>query len=366
MKKFFPFVIFVFVVVTFPSCGKKGPILPPLPKVVQEFEMFEICQRGGILLLEWENPTAYTDGSPLPANSEVEIWIFKREREPAENKMPKPEEFEKGARLLASIKQDEYSKFQARDEEGTVRFQYPYELTPDDFQARSLVFGLRMKTRKKKVSEFSSMRRIRPRILSLPPRAVKTQVFQDRIEVSWAAAERNIDDSSPARYVGFNVYRAEGDAPPRRLNARPVKDRKYDDKEFLVGQTYRYFIRASATESSPDMESDDSEITEVTPEDTFPPAAPSGLISIVAGEFISLTWDENREEDLAGYRVWRKTEGEDEFMLLTPEPIRTNAFNDASVETNKRYHYTVTALDESGNESRKSESVSEIIKEGFE
>ncbi len=366
MKKFFPFLIFVFILITFPSCGKKGPILPPLPKVVQEFEVFEISQRGRKLLLEWENPAAYTDGSPLPATSEVEIWLFKIEGEGAENKTPKPEEFEKGARLLVSIKQEEFSAFQTRAEEGTVRFLYPYELTQNDFQAGSLVFGLKMKTKRKKGSEFSSLLSVKPRILSFPPRAVKAQVFQGRIEVRWAAAEKNIDDSSPARFIGFNVYRAEGDAPPRRLNARPVKNRKYDDKEYLIGKTYRYFIRASATESSPYMESDDSEVIEVSPEDTFPPAAPSGLISIVAGDFISLTWDENREEDLAGYRVWRKTEGEDEFKLLTPEPIRANAFNDASVEANKRYHYAVTAQDGSGNESRKSKSVSEIMKEGFE
>ena len=366
MKKFFPFLIFVFILITFPSCGKKGPILPPLPKVVQEFEVFDINQRGKKLLLEWENPTAYTDGSPLPGDSEVEIWLFKIEGEESENQMPNLEVFEKGAKLLASIKEEETPASEDSPEEEAVRFQYTYELTLNDFQARSLVFGLRMKTKRKKVSEFSALRKIAPRILSLPPRAVKAQVFQDRIEVSWTPAEKNIDDSSPARYVGFNVYRAEGDAPPRRLNVKPVKNQKYEDKDFLIGKTYKYFIRASATETSPDMESDDSEIMEVTTEDTFPPAAPSGLISIVAGEFISLTWDENREEDLAGYRVWRKTEGESEFKPLTPEPIRANAFNDTSVETNKRYYYAVTAQDESGNESQLSKSVSEIIKEEFE
>jgi len=58
-------------------------------------------------------------------------------------------------------------------------------------------------------------------------------------------------------------------------------------------------------------------------------------------------------------------EGEDEFVLLTPQTIAENAFNDATVEKNKRYHYAVTAQDRSGNESRKSRSVSEVIKDGF-
>ena len=89
------------------------------------------------------------------------------------------------------------------------------------------------------------------------------------------------------------------------------------------------------------------------------------MISIAAEGYVSLTWDDNKEADLAGYRVWRRMEGESEFVLLTPQPIRGNAFGDNRVEKNKRYDYAITALDKAGNESPKSESVSEIIKDGI-
>ncbi|UCE21936.1 MAG: hypothetical protein JSV46_06915 [Candidatus Aminicenantes bacterium] len=366
MKKFFPFLIFVFLLIPLTSCGKKGPILPPLPKTIQEVEVFEVSQRGERLFLEWENPTAFVDGSPLPEISEVEIWLFEVEKEGAGNKKPGRDEFEKVAMLFVSFKQEEFSRFRARTEEGSVRFVYPFKLTKKHFQLDSLIFSLRVKAKKRKKSEFSPLLTIRPRMISLPPRAVKAVVFQDRIEVSWMPAERNLDQSSPATFKGFNVYRAEGNAPPRRLNSQLIEDNKYSDKDFLIGNVYRYVIRASATESPPFMESNDSEFLEVKAEDAFPPDVPSGLVSIVAGDYVSLTWDENRDEDLAGYRVWRRMEGEDEFVLLTPQTIAENAFNDKTVEKNKRYYYAVTALDTSGNESRKSESVSEIIKDGFE
>jgi fibronectin type 3 domain-containing protein len=228
-----------------------------------------------------------------------------------------------------------------------------------------MIFSLRVKAKRRKKSEFSPLLTVQPRILSLPPRAVKAAVYQDRIEVSWAPAERNLDQSSPASFKGYNVYRAEGNAPLRRLNSQLVKNNQYSDKDILIGNVYRYIIRASATDSSPFMESDDSELLEVRAEDSFPPAVPSGLVSIVAGDFVSLTWDENRDEDLAGYRVWRRTEGAGEFVLLTPQPIAENAFNDTTIEKNKRYHYAVTAQDSSGNESQKSKSVSEIIKDVY-
>ena len=66
------------------------------------------------------------------------------------------------------------------------------------------------------------------------------------------------------------------------------------------------------------------------------------------------------ESDFSGYRVWRKKEGEEEYRLLTPEAIRENTFTDTSIEKGIRYHYAVTAVDKQGNESERSDSVSEI------
>ncbi len=363
MKKFFPFLVLVFSLFSFPACGKKGPILPPLPRLIQKIEFFEISQRGENLILEWENPTAYIDGSPLSTISEVEIWVFDVGKQEAERENPTPEEFERTARLFASITQEDFSKYQVRTEEGSIQLQVPYTMTQRDYLSERLIFSLRVKAKKRRRSDFSRLLIVRPRMLSLPPQAVKTAVFQDRIEISWTPAEKNIDQSSPARFIGFNLYRAEGEEPLRRLNSQIVKGTKYSDKDFVIGGVYRYSVRASLTESSPFMESDDSGVVEVRAEDTFPPAVPTGLVSIGAEDFISLTWDENRDEDLDGYRVWRKMEGEDEFVLLTPQPIRENAYNDTTAEKNRRYYYAVTATDRSGNESPKSEGVFEIIKD---
>jgi fibronectin type 3 domain-containing protein len=81
--------------------------------------------------------------------------------------------------------------------------------------------------------------------------------------------------------------------------------------------------------------------------------------------FITLIWDAGREKDLAGYKVWRREAGLGQFVPLTPQPILENTHTDTSVEKNKRYEYAITALDRSGNESSKSETVSEIIKDGW-
>jgi len=142
-----------------------------------------------------------------------------------------------------------------------------------------------------------------------------------------------------------------------------VKLEKYDDKNFSFGQTYKYFVRASATDPAPFFESHDSEVVEILTKDTFAPNQPKGLMSVGGMDVIAIRWDENSEEDLDGYRVWRRDEIEKEFRLLTPQPIKENAFSDTAVEKDKRYYYAVTALDKAGNESQKSEIIFDMIRE---
>jgi len=142
-----------------------------------------------------------------------------------------------------------------------------------------------------------------------------------------------------------------------------AQERKFSDRAFQFGKTYRYFVRATLEKSSPFWESDDSATVEVLAEDIFAPVPPSGLVYVVGGNFISISWEENTEQDLAGYRVWRRSEGQEEFILLTPQAIRENIFGDSTVEKNIRYYYAITAQDENGNESKKSESIFKMIKE---
>jgi fibronectin type 3 domain-containing protein len=102
----------------------------------------------------------------------------------------------------------------------------------------------------------------------------------------------------------------------------------------------------------------------VEPKDVFAPAAPAGLTSLAGPDYISLTWDPNPDKDVAGYRVWRRVEGQDEFQELTTALIQETTFQDKSAVKGVRYEYAVTAEDAQGNRSERSASISEQIKEG--
>ena len=55
--------------------------------------------------------------------------------------------------------------------------------------------------------------------------------------------------------------------------------------------------------------SDPSETAKITPKDTFPPAAPSGLRAAAAPSSVELSWERSAEADTAGYRVYRGVPG---------------------------------------------------------
>lgn len=375
MKKFLSLLFFFSLLLLLTSCGKKGPIQPPVVKVPQKIEDFEAKQQGDKIILRWKNPLSYSDGSPLPEIKEIEIWLLEESRESKESveesslqqreTPPKIslEDFKKKSRLEKIIKKEKFPEHRPKYSKDALEFGYLYKLLEENFTLKCLIFALRVKDRRGKLSEFSKLLSVKPRIVPLPPQEVQSALYQDRIEIHWKEPERNIDNSSPAKVKGYHIYRRKEGELFSRLNSSVIKENKFSDTDFLFGETYYYMVRASLTESPPFWESAGSGTTEVLAEDIFAPQAPSGLISVAGEDFVSLSWDINKEKDLQGYKVWRKEEGQEEYILLTPQPIQENIYNDYAVEKSRIYHYAITAQDINGNESEKSETLSEEIKE---
>ena len=353
MKKFFSVFLASNLMLFCFCCGKKGNILPPLVRFPQTAENVRVVQKADQIILTWQNPTAYEDGSTLSVIEKIEIWVLERKAaEEAETAEILVEEYEQTAELLATITEDQIQKSMI----------YSYDLSGKDYLSKKYTFSLRVKD-KKRYSPFSVLVSLKPMILPLPPTEVVAAVFPDRIEITWNPPLENRDQSSPSNVKGYNIYRSEGETEPQHLNAGLTEGEKYEDRNFVFGQTYRYFVRASATDTSPYFESEDSEGMEILTKDTFAPEPPKGLISVAGQTVLAISWDANAEDDLDGYRVWRREEGATEFTLLTPDPIKESAYNDRAVEKGKMYAYAVTALDKDGNESQKSKTISDRIRE---
>ncbi len=126
---------------------------------------------------------------------------------------------------------------------------------------------------------------------------------------------------------------------------------EYIDAEAQYGSQYRYQLIAVLKTA----ESEPSPIVTITPKDEFPPAVPAGLTSLAGLNTIELSWDRNTEEDLKGYRMYRALDA----GLFQPiaDLLEGPAYSDKAIMPGKKYRYAVSAIDQSGNESTKSEPI---------
>ena len=95
------------------------------------------------------------------------------------------------------------------------------------------------------------------------------------------------------------------------------------------------------------------------PQDTTPPAAPTGLRANVVDASVFLNWDDNSESDLAGYTVEHATTPGGPYTALASH--RTSSqYVDQSPTPGTNY-YIVTADDRAGNISARSAEVSALF-----
>jgi fibronectin type 3 domain-containing protein len=119
-----------------------------------------------------------------------------------------------------------------------------------------------------------------------------------------------------------------------------------------AGQEQCFVVRSVTAIGAALIEGDPSEPICVTPADTFPPAAPTGLAAVSGSGVINLIWDANTDADLAGYVVLRGEAPGDTLQPLTPQPIRETRYVDRAVQAGTTYVYAVVAVDKAAPPNR--------------
>jgi len=153
--------------------------------------------------------------------------------------------------------------------------------------------------------------------------------------------------------IAFNVYKTGGSDP---INAAPVAEGRYERAGVQFGTEECFVLRSVQKIGAISLESESSPSTCLTPRDTFAPAAPRGL-SVVAGDgLMNLSWDANKEGDLAGYLVLRGEAPGDTLLPLTPAPMTATSYEDKTVAPGVRYVYVVVAVDKASPPNRSAPS----------
>ncbi len=153
----------------------------------------------------------------------------------------------------------------------------------------------------------------------------------------------------------------EATAVAKPLNDKLLETPTFTDPHVEYGKERCFVVRTVLQAGGEVTESASSSAACVTPADTFPPAAPTGLAAVGSEGAISLIWEASTEADLAGYLVMRAEAG-GAPRPLTPEPIKETTFRDATAARGVRYVYTVVAVDTTGNRSTPSNAVEETAR----
>lgn len=280
------------------GCGYIGDPLPPALNIPTAIKDMKAVERGDGIVIDFTVPETTIEDLPLKRRGDVELLVDER-----------PVAVPAG-------------KF------GPVTVVTPAApFVGRDIVVRARVFNLRGRP-----SDWSNMAKLRVAPPLAAPRNLSATGVPEGVKLTW----------QPARESSFRVFRG-------KESIGTTDKAEWIDSQTEYGKTYEYSVQAV-------LDGAESEVAGpagITPEDKFPPAAPAGIQVLVGADSIELAWDRNTEADLKGYRIYRAVEN-GAFRVIA-ELVESPSFSDKQLEAGKKYRYAVTALDQKGNESPKSE-----------
>jgi len=296
------------------GCAYIGPPKPPALDIPTPITDLRAAEYGDQILIQFTIGTLTTDGLALKSVKAVEVRV-------AAGNSPQT--------LLVPAKGP-----------GPVDHEFPAK----DWVGKQVTLMVRATGPKGKASDWSNPVTLAVGVPLAAPANFQAVSDPQGVRLTWLGS---FGSEAGGRY---RIFRGAGDAMPQRLAESDKPE--YVDTAVDFGSPYRYFVQALVGEL---RQSEISAIVGVTPADTFPPAVPSGVTAVAGVSSIELAWQPNTEDDLAGYQVYRSAAGGAPERIAGP--VDAPNFSDRTVEIGKRYSYTVTAVDRTGNESAHSAAV---------
>jgi hypothetical protein len=292
------------------ACGYVGPPMPPtldIPVTINDFRAWEY---GDNIEFEFTLPTKTTENLTLTSVRSIELRVA--------------EDAAEGKIIALPV-----------NNPGPMTGRIPAR----DWIGKTVLLTVRATGPKGKPSGWSnpaSLAVIQP---LAPPSTPRPQNVATGVELTWTGAGPR-----------YRIFRAEAGGQPQ-----PLADSdgpRYLDESTSYGTRYKYLVQAIAGDKQWSLL---AESVEITPEDTFPPVVPEGLSAVPTPQSIELAWTRNTESDFRGYNIFRAVDNGpfEKYAALVEAPN----FSDAKIEAGKKYRYTISAVDLTGNESVRSAPV---------
>ena len=182
---------------------------------------------------------------------------------------------------------------------------------------------------------------------SMPTGLAATAASCSQVNLSWVAST----DTGGSGLKGYNLYR--GGSFLKQVLAPATTT---SDTGLAASSSYSYTVSAVDNAGNPSAQSNPVSVTTPACPDTTPPSVPTGLAATAAScSQVNLSWVASTDSGgsgLKGYNLYRGGS----FLKQVLAPATTTS--DTGLAASSSYSYTVSAVDNAGNESARSSPVS--------
>jgi hypothetical protein len=354
------------------GCAAPGEPTERKPRVPTPVTDLAATQQDDNVILSFTLPKESVDRRPLKETPAIEIY---RDFAPvAAGAAPNAPANPTPLVTIPSAMVDHYG------DRGHIR--YVDSLKPEDFTRHpgaQAIYTVRTRASTKKASADSNLAALRIEPAADPMTDLHAEVTHQGVALTWTPPQKTLTGSVPP-IVSYRIYRSEPESQSQSATLNPPKEASqansplarigdiaappFRDPQIKFGNTYTYSVRSVAQYEDLQVESADSNLVTLTPQNTFPPAALQGLLVVFvptqsgAPAYFDLSWSISPDNDIAGYNIYRTEQEGAPGNRLNPQLLLTPAFRDMNIAPGHRYFYTVTAVDRAGNESPASAAAS--------
>jgi hypothetical protein len=340
------------------GCGMPGAPLPPSLNLPDPVNNLTAVRAGGEVKLAWTNPSKNTDKLLLKGPIAVRIC---RSKAPAAS-----------CAAIATLEL-------APRSEGAFTDTLPPPLATG--APRPLTYFVELDNRKGRAAGLSNGAQV---LAGQAPAAIAglaAELRRDGIELHWTPGSPDAAPT-PVRLVRTLVTPADKKpkegllTPPaepgeRNLLVENTRASHALDADVRMGSSYEYraqrVARVSVAGKLLELDGPLTAPVRIDAVNVFPPATPKDLAAVAttlengASPVIDLNWQPGAEADLAGYIVYRRS-GDGPWQRISPaQPVVGPSFRDAKVEPGHSYNYAVSAIDQDGHESPRSQETEEAV-----
>jgi len=346
------FLLLIGTLVSLTGCGMPAQPLAPTLKLPLAVKDLGASRSANAVKLNWTMPSRTTDNTPLEGSVPVYVW-----RSTSDQRRDLVGDFS-----VEPGKRGEYTDVLPAEMQVGPPLTLAYAVELLNHTGHSV--GLSN-------SVYSASGAAPPAIVNLT-----AKLIADGVQLHWEA--------SATATAAVRIHRKLLDAPPAKGSSLqggeqepvvvsllvPATDGKDSgaalDASVVFGRHYQYWVeRVLAVHGGGhevEIDSSPSNSVEVLTKDVFPPKPPQQVVAVGTQGAVDLSWAANTEPDLAGYIVYRSESGEKpERVSPAGTPLIAPAFRDTSARAGNTYHYSVSAVDTSGNESSQSVEAVETL-----